>query len=95
MIRIDLVIANPFKHKPWKSLYQGKWNISKNKTLEIGFFRYAFNIAEISLDLRWKGSDHAGPIVELGLFGWQIRIAIPDHRHWDSVNSRWHNYSNH
>lgn len=93
MIRIDFAIANPFKHKEWKDLYQGEWLISKHKVLEIGFFKYAWNLVEFELDLRWCGSDHAGPKLELGLFGWQVRIAIADTRHWNQKINSWEKYN--
>jgi hypothetical protein len=92
MIRIDFSLGNPFKHKPWRDLYQGEWLITKNTVFEIGFFRYAYNIAEVTLDLRWQGSDHAGPEFEIGLFGWQMRLALKDTRHWDYQNNTWQKY---
>lgn len=93
MIRIDFSIANPFKHSPWRDLYQGEWLITKNKAFEIGFFRYAWNLVEFELDLRWWGRSHAGPSLEIGLFGWQMRIAIADTRHWDSETNSWQKYN--
>lgn len=92
MIRIDFEISNPFKHKPWKSLWQGEWIVSKNKTFHIGFFRYAYNILEFKLDLRWKGHDHAGPCLDIGIFGCEMVIALNDTRHWDHENNTWVKY---
>lgn len=89
MIRIDLSIANPFKHDPWKCLYQKSFVVGGNKVLEIGFFRYARNIAEFELDLRWKGRDHAGLSLDVGFFGWEMSIAIVDNRHWDHDTNSW------
>lgn len=89
MIRINFAIANPFKHSPWRDLYQGSWPIGKNKVLELEFCRYAWNLVEFALDLRWQGQDHAGPKFELGLFGWHARIAIADTRHWDPTANTW------
>jgi hypothetical protein len=93
MINLHFSIANPFKHKPWRDLYQGDWRVSKNKTLEIGFFNYAYNLFEISTDLRFWGRDHAGPEFEIGILGWQARIALVDNRHWNTDKNSWQTYS--
>lgn len=92
MIRFDFSIANPFKHLPWRDLYQDSWSLTKNKTLEIGFFRHAWNIFELAIDLRWKGRDHAGPKIDIGILGWQACVSIVDNRHWSSANHDWETY---
>jgi len=92
MINFNLGIQNPFhseKKSPWQSLYQGEWIVAKNKTLEIGFFHYTYELLGINVDTRWRGSDHAGPSLEINLFGWQACISLPDHRHWNSNENRW------
>lgn len=92
MFRFDFTIQNPFHNEtksPWQSLYQGEWIVSKNKTLEIGFFRYTYELFGISLDTRWRGQDHAGLSLEINMFGWKACISLPDHRHWNSGKNRW------
>ena len=63
--------------------------ISEHKSLDIGFYRYAWNLFEFQLDLRWWGRDHAGPSIELGILGYTARVGISDTRHWDSVKNCW------
>lgn len=95
MINFNLTIRNPFHNErksPWKSLYQGEWHVAKHKTLEIGFFKYGYNLFECRVDLKWKGDDHAGPSFELTVLGWEFRIALPDTRHWHYEKNRWINY---
>jgi hypothetical protein len=94
MINLHFSISNPFKHKPWRDLYQGNWRVSKNKTLEIGFFNYAYNLFEIAVDLRFQGRDHAGLSFEIGILGWQASIALVDNRHWDTDKNGWEIHSN-
>jgi len=89
MISFRLSLANPFKHLPFKSYWQRDIPISKNKTLEIGFYRYAWDLFELALDLRWFGSDHAGPSIEINILGYTVRLGICDHRHWDSLKNDW------
>jgi len=95
MINILISIKNPFyneqKHK-WKSLYQGSWRFGKNRTLELGIFKYNYNLFEFNLDLSLTGHDHAGPELCLGIFGQEIRAALPDRRHWDNEKNCWFVY---
>ena len=92
MISFRLSLANPFKYLPFKSYWQRDIPVSKNKILEIGFYRYAWNLFELSLDLRWFGSDHAGPSIEINITGYTVRLAICDNRHWNSTTNTWESY---
>jgi hypothetical protein len=89
MITFSLRLANPFKHKPFQNYWQGDYLITKNKMLEIGFYKYAWDLFELSVDLRWQGHDHAGPSFEINFFGYTGRIAVADRRHWDSEANTW------
>ena len=89
MIRFGFAVQNPFKYKEWRDVYQGSWSITKNKTLEIQVSRYAYNLLEFELDTRWSGNDHAGPKLEIGLFGFEFSVGIVDNRHWDYENNCW------
>ena len=95
MINILISIKNPFyneqKHT-WKSLYQGSWPVRKHRVLEIGFFKYNYNLFEFNLDLRWSGHDHAGPEFQLNIFGQEFRAALPGNRHWDNEKNCWFVY---
>jgi hypothetical protein len=92
MISIRIAVSNPFKHKPFKDYWQREYLITKHKCLEIGFYRYAWDLFEFHLDLRWSGRDHAGPSIEIGILGYTARLGISDTRHWNSVENRWENY---
>jgi len=92
MTYIRFAIANPFKHEPFKDYWQGEYRITKNKLFEIGFYRYAWDLFEFELDLRFSGHDHAGPHLEAGIFGYTVRIGIADRRHWNSKKNDWHRY---
>jgi len=92
MINFRISIANPFKHPPFKNCWQKDISITKNKILEIGFYRYAWNLFEFSVDLRWQGSDHAGPNLEIGVLGYTARFGIADKRHWNSIENDWQRY---
>lgn len=89
MIYLSLSIKNPFKHNKWKSILQKDYSITKNKTLEVGFYKYGFNIFELTLDLSFRGSDHSGPSLELNVFTYCFRLGIYDNRHWDLILNKW------
>lgn len=92
MIYCSFNIANPFKHDPFKNYWQHEFLITKHKSLDIGFYKYAWNLFEFQLDLRWQGSDHAGPSLEIGIFGYTARLGISDTRHWNSETNDWERY---
>jgi hypothetical protein len=92
MTYIRIAIANPFKYSPFKNYWQGEYLITKNKLFEIGFYRYAWDLFEFELDLRFRGHDHAGPHLEMGIFGYTVRIGIADRRHWNCTKNDWERY---
>jgi hypothetical protein len=89
MILVNINIRNPFKHQPYRNIWCKSWGITKNKTLEIQFYSYAYNLFETTLDLNLSGSSHAGPRFEFGVFGWNAIIQLHDNRHWDYENNCW------
>jgi len=89
MIEFNLSVANPFKYEEFRVLFNRLWNVGRHKTLEVQIDRYAYNIVEVSVNTAWMGRDHAGPKLELGLFGWNFSIRLQDKRHWDYENHCW------
>jgi hypothetical protein len=96
MIRFSIGIANWRRPCEFKNIYNRAWAVGPNRTLEIQFDRYDYELLGIYLDLRWRGDDHAGPKFELNILGWCVRIDLPDNRHWDSETNDWeqHGQSN-
>ena len=89
MIRFSFGIANWRKPCKFKNIYDRSWAVSKNRTLEIQFDRYNYELLGLSFDLRWSGQSHAGPDFEINILGWCVRISLPDNRHWDSETNDW------
>jgi hypothetical protein len=89
MLRFRFGIANPFKYKEFRNIWSRYWAVTKNKTLELQFYHYAYEIVSCDLDLSWQGQSHAGPNLELNILGWNFRIALPDNRHWDDERDCW------
>jgi len=89
MIRFRFGVANPFKCKEFRNIYARHWAVTKNKTLELQFYRYAYEVVSFDLDLSWQGQSHAGPNLELNILGWNFKIALEDNRHWDHERHCW------
>lgn len=92
MINFHLIIQNPWhneKKNPWRDLYQRDIAVSKHKTLEIGIFRYWFNLVDVAIDLRFRGQSHAGPKLSISVLSWEFSIGLVDNRHWDYDNNTW------
>jgi hypothetical protein len=89
MIRFSFGIANWRKPCEFRNIYNRAWTVSRNRTLEIQFDHYDYELLGLSFDLRWQGQSHAGPDFELNILGWCFRIGLPDNRHWDYKNNSW------
>lgn len=93
MIQIQFQIRNPFKHSPWKSLYEKNVFVTKNKTLEIQITKYTYTLFGIYLDLMWFGQDHAGPCFSICILGYEMGVSLQDNRHWNHEKNNWENYN--
>lgn len=47
------------------------------------------HILDIGLDLRWYGSDHQGPELDINLLGFMFNVKVYDSRHWNYEENRW------
>ena len=89
MFNFSCSIQNPFRYHEWKDISQRTYKVTKNKSLDMGFFIHGNCLIEVAFDLRWRGHDHAGPRLNLGVLGYNLDIALCDNRHWDYTNNRW------
>ena len=89
MIRFRFGIANPFKFAEFRDIWSWHRTVSTNKTLELQFYRYAYEVISCDIDLAWQGQSHAGPNFELNILGWNFRIALQDNRHWNYDEDIW------
>lgn len=92
MIDFRFTIKNPFHSEdksPWRPIFQKEKLISKYKVLEIGFFKYAYFLFELSMSTAFSGGDHAGPKFVLSVLGYEFCIGIYDSRHWDYELNKW------
>jgi hypothetical protein len=92
MIYLHFDSVNPWHNEhrwPWRTLYQGGWRVSKNKTLEICVDYYPIALAHANLDTRLQGRDHAGFEISFGILGLGVQLSLPDRRHWDYKTNTW------
>lgn len=89
MIRFSFGIANWRKPCEFKNIYNRAWAVSQNRTLEIQFDRYDYELLSLDINLRWWGQSHAGPDFEINILGYNFRISLPDNRHWDCETDTW------
>jgi hypothetical protein len=101
MIRLVADITNPFyKTRDDTAMhnfvYKHWSNISKNKSaeLQIAKFGDGVSLLKIVFDLNFKGSDHAGPQIEISFWRYMFDLHIYDHRHWDYRTNNWEIYNN-
>jgi hypothetical protein len=87
MIELSLFADFPFKIK-WKHLWDRTWEISPNKSLEIEIERRNL-VFSFFLRVSFRGYDHAGPKLRMGLFCHEISIDFYDIRHWDREADQW------
>jgi hypothetical protein len=89
MINFNFSIANPFRYKEFRTVWNRAWAVNQHRTLEVQIYRYSYNLFEFSIDLRWWGTSHAGPRLELGILGWTVDISLPSNYHWNSETQDW------
>ena len=76
MIKTTLTIRNPFARDENCLLSWYKTiSLTKHKTFEIELCSASmYNLFVFSLDLSWRGHDHAGPELHVELFGFEATI---------------------
>lgn len=85
------------KHRKFFTSYYYK-KISEHKTFEWQTEYWGWTrLFRFELDLSLKGECHAGPKLELTLFGFMVAVNVYDHRHWDHDTNDWevHNEQDH
>jgi hypothetical protein len=61
-----------------------------HKHWEIQFSRWPTDVlVKAEFDLRFRGSDHAGPSIYLEVLGLMFHAQIYDDRHWNHDANRW------
>jgi hypothetical protein len=94
MLNFICSIQNPFakdlSQKRKKHDYCFYYPLTENKFFELDFNKYSpYNLFKFCIDLRWRGSDHAGVGFLIEVYGWTFSAYIRDFRHWDYKSGNW------
>lgn len=91
MFRVSIKVPNPWaKDSPCNTDWNKTIILSKNKALEVQVWEGAiYDIFHLTIDLSWRGSDHAGPSITIGILGWEFICKIYDSRHWNYKKGDW------
>ena len=88
---ILISLTNPWYKENFKNLFCRSGLITEHKAWEFEVCRYSYDLLKISFD--WSSRcDHAGPSLELCLFGYGVEMKIYDIRHWSGIKNRWETY---
>lgn len=93
MINFSFNVDNPFTSKICEpvDLFFEVYPLSKNKHLEVQVAWFAWQtIFSLHISTNWQGRDHAGPELEIDIFGLTLSIKIYDNRHWNYQEKRWY-----
>ena len=85
---ILISLTNPWYKENFKNLFCRSGLITEHKAWEFEVCRYSYDLLKISFDWSLR-CDHAGPSLELCLFGYGVEAKIYDTRHWDYDNDCW------
>lgn len=95
MLRFSFAIFNFLNTQAKFVSYVDKtFKVSKFKRIELQVWKFAYYILEFYINTNFSGSDHAGPEITIGVFGFCLHVSLLDVRHWDNVNNNWEKYEN-
>lgn len=93
MIYSKFSIANPWSKDDFKNLWSWSGFVAKNKAWELEIISDKSNLLHIEFGLSFRGQDHAGLRLELGLVGFAVLFRVYDCRHWDYDKNQWAVYN--
>lgn len=92
MIYFKIGIINIFKRSDtYECISPKNWyhRLPFERSIEIDYGRIDNTLLTIGLSTRFTGRDHAGPEIELSIFGYGVCISFPKSRHWNSKKNCW------
>lgn len=94
MINFSIAVKNPWsKDRPQKNYFYREPKLSKNWAMCIQIYKSSIhNIFSLSVDTAWRGSDHAGPRLDIEVCGYCFDLNFYNTRHWDYDIGTWQKY---
>lgn len=95
MINFSFAVGNPWaKDSQHKDYFYREKELGKTWAMCIQVYKdSAYNIFSFALDTAWRGSDHAGPRLDIEVCGYSFDIHFYDTRHWDYDTGTWVTYA--
>ncbi len=88
MIKLTVIVVNPFQKGDFKNLFNAHTNPVKHKVIEFEITRDTSMLAEAEFSVTTK-TDHSGIRLNLGLLSYSVSLQLYDTRHWDNENNCW------
>jgi len=87
MISFNFSLRNP-----WSNTFKNLWCKSyttpfKNKFIELECYKDN-SLLSVMFDCSFRRS-HAGLVIDLGVFGYNVQFQFYDNRHWNSDTDTW------
>ena len=89
MIYSKFSIDNPWNQDDFRHLIAWSGRLFKNKAWELEVMLHRNELLLAELKLSFRGQDHAGLRIELGLLGFVVSFQLYDCRHWDYNKNQW------
>lgn len=93
MLHFSFHLQNPwnkYSSQGFRNLCYVVRTLSKHKSISLEVLYQKHMLAEFELSIVWRGRDHAGPEISLGLLRYAVRVNLYDHRHWDDASNDWY-----
>lgn len=89
MIELAFRIDNPRTRHDFKNLKCWYGQLTNTTAWEIEILRNSDTLFKINMGIKWRGRDHAGIHIGLGLFGYSIYAKTYDTRHRNYKTDTW------
>ena len=77
------------KKNEYNNVFFWHKRIAKNKSIELEIIKHSKTFFCLQADICFRGKDHAGPGVGIGMLGIEVWVQFYDHRHWDFQKNTW------
>lgn len=93
MTKFECMVYVYWFKESFKPIWNKSGSFTKRKHWELELYRDFSYFLGAKLDTCWRGRDHAGPSIQLTVFGYTLRAAAYDSRHWDYETNDWEVYT--
>ena len=93
MFRASLHIINPWAkdgENSFRNFFCAEDSITTNKNYCLEFMYHNRDLFEFTLDLKWRGQDHAGPDLMISFLTFGMHASLYDRRHWNDETDNWY-----